>query len=190
MPIVGQFGSPAGFGVFPGGALESIATVTVGSGGASSITLSSIPGTFQHVQLRYLLRFTGTTYNDDFATMQANSSGGTAYAAHELYGNGSAAGANAFTSRADMVIQNVPTANRTASVFAGGVIDLLDYTSTSKNKTARMMVGYDSNGAGIISVISGLWANTSAVTSLTLSPSGTAGNFAQHSTVALYGVRA
>ncbi len=43
MPIVGQFGSLAGFGMFPGGAFESIATVTVGSGGASSIEFASIP---------------------------------------------------------------------------------------------------------------------------------------------------
>ena len=183
MPIVGQFGSLAGFGVFPGGAFESIATVTVGSGGASSIEFTSIPSTYQHLQIRFMGLLSSSNqgvwvrFNDDSA---AN------YSCHLLYGNGSSAVATARLS--DGGIDSITPGNAN-SVF-GGVIDILDYSVTSKYTTTRGFGGADTNGAGIVSITSGSWRNTAAVNKIHLQDQLTGGTFGQHTTAALFGVRA
>ena len=189
MPIVGRFGSLAGLGslILPGGAMESIATVTVGSGGASSIEFTSIPGTYQHLQLRGVLRGTAAATNRSLY-WTVNGSGGTNYASHYLYGDGASAAAVGASSNPDAYFGDIPAATASASIFGACVIDLLDYASTSKTKTVRAMVGGDRNGGGRITLASGLWNSTSAVTSFKIILS--TDDFAQHSTLALYGVRA
>lgn len=183
MPIVGQFGSLAGFGVFPGGALESIATITVGSGGANTIEFTSIPSGFQHLQLRIISK---STSNEDNGDMIFNGST-TGYAWHTLYGDGASAAADASASRSNIVGVRL-AGSSFASVFTGNVIDILDYASTTKNKTVRICKGQDNNGSGLVFLESGLWANTNAITSIKFTARSF--NFAQHSTAALYGVRA
>lgn len=187
MPIVGQFGSLAGLGslILPGGAMESIATVSVGSGGASSIEFTSIPGTYQHLQIRYVLR---GDRSGGFTNVQVQFNGDTGanYARHLLRGDG---GSPAAFGSSDIInYQYTSAAGATASVFGAGIIDILDYGSTSKTKTVRALSGYDSNGSGYVALSSGLWNSTSATTSLKLLPD--TGNWVQHCTVALYGLRA
>jgi hypothetical protein len=193
MPIVGQFGSLAGFGMFPGGALESIATVTVGSGGTSTISFTSIPSTYQHLQLRYTAR-TSRAVNNDGLTVKFNGSSAN-YAhlgGHVLFGNGSSALAQSAwigTSTAGGAIGQIPGANANANVHGAGVVDFLDYGSTSKTKTVRTFHGQDNNGSGEVHLMSFFWNDTAAVTSMDINV-GTGQNFVQHSTFALYGVKA
>jgi hypothetical protein len=178
MPIVGQFGSLAGFGVFPGGALESIATVTVGSGGVATATLSSIPSTYQHLQVR--ISTTGTLY------LIVKPNGSACAISHRLLGNGSAAqaGSNSGTPYAGYVLYN-----ESSTTAAAAVVDILDYGSTSKTKTIRSFTGADFNGSGAVQLMSSLWNSTSAITSLDF-VTDTGGNVPQGCTIALYGVRA
>jgi hypothetical protein len=187
MPILGIYASQISGHLFaPSGAYDSIATVTVGAGGTSTVTFSSIPSTYQHLQIRFLAR--GTASADDiYGALTFNGVGGTAYAAHELDGNGSTVGAQAFTSRGDAIINFINGANRTSGVFTAGVMDILDYANTNKNKTIRHLVGYDNNGSGNMTFQSGLFANTSAISSATIGASS--GNFAQYSSFALYGIK-
>jgi len=172
-----------------GGDFESIATVTVtASGGASTIEFTSISASYQHLQIRGVWRLTGTSASGGYANVRLNSDSGSNYAWHTLRGDGSAAAASGGGSTAEAYIERIPTSSQTASVFGGAVLDVLDYASTSKNKTLRSLAGYDANGAGYVFLNSGLWASASAVTSIAFTPSH--GNFAQHSTVALFGVKA
>jgi len=189
MPIVGQFGSLAGLGslVLPGGALESIATVTVGSGGASSIEFTSIPGTYQHLQIRGISRLAAGTLPTVWA--QFNDDTASNYACHTLRGDGSSATADAGASQSGAFSISSAGGGQTASVFSGFVIDILDYASTSKYKTLRSMTGGDFNGTGWIDLRSALWMSTSAVTKIKLAHTGST-NFSQHTTAALYGIRA
>ena len=189
MPIVGRFGSLAGLGslILPGGAMESIATVTVGSGGAASIEFTSIPGTYQHLQIRYLARGANAS-NNVGSYLQLNGNTANNYAYHSLAGEGATATAGAAASQAQWYWGFMPGANRTASAFGAGLVDLLDYASTSKVTTGRGFVCYDSNGAGFVELDSGLWNVTDAVTSVKLYPS--VGNWVQHTTAALYGIKA
>ena len=166
---------------------DSIATVTVGSGGASSIDFTSIPSTYKHLQIRFIARLTGNNDADGQA-MSIQTNGDTSgYALHFLYGNGSTTAAGASTSTVEMVAWRITTPTQTSGVFGAGVIDILDASSTSKYKTLRSIGGFDNNGAGIIALNSGLTQSTSAITSIKLFRSGQ--TFAQYSQFALYGIK-
>lgn len=195
MPIVGQFASLARAGSFllPGGAFESIATVTVGSGGASSIEFTSIPGTYQHLQVRYIVRSTrASNVRDNMALRVGNGTidTGNNYAYHFIQGLGSSAGAGAGSSIGYALLGYAPASSATASIFGAGVVDILDYGNTSKTKVTRALSGVDGNGdANLgIDVSSGLWNSTSAIDAVRIYAFNA--NLAQHSTVALYGLRA
>lgn len=184
-PILGIFASSA-LAAANATSYESIATVTVGSGGSSSVTFSSIPGTYAHLQIRGIGRSTKAS-GTDYAQLTFNSSGGTAYATHYLYGNGTSALATGFTSAAFIYQDFYTSAGASASIFTSNIIDILDYANTNKNTTVRMLNGSDNNGSGNIALQSGLWNNTAAITSITLTMAG--GNFVQYSHFALYGIK-
>jgi hypothetical protein len=174
-----------------GGDFESIATVTVGSGGASSIEFTSIPGTYQHLHIRAICRLERTDNSSFGLATTFNSDTGSNYAYHRLYGTGSAAVAAATTSTTSGLTGNVPADGTTASVYAGLVIDILDYASTSKTKTVRSFNGHDLNGSGLVLIDSMLWNSTSAITSIQFKDGGgPSQDIKQHSMFALYGVKA
>ena len=174
-----------------GGDFESIATVTVGGGGASSIEFTSIPETYQHLQIRMLQKFTTTSGIISNARMRFNSDTANNYARHNLHGNGSSAFAYAESSMGYAYVGwPLDSSATTASTFSPAVIDLLDYASTSKTKTVRVLHGNEANNSsyGNAGVSSALWNSTSAVTTITLTSD--TGNWAQHTTAALYGIKA
>jgi len=180
--------NPFTFAVAGDGDFESIATVTVGSGGAASISFTSIPGTYQHLQVRGILRHSSTGASGGYAGFRFNSDTGSNYGYHALWGDGSSIYSDGLQSQTTLIVNRCTTATQTASNFGAYVVDILDYASTSKNTTTRALAGYDNNGSGLLYVKSGLWLNTSAITSITVSPN--AGSWVQHSTLALYGVKA
>jgi hypothetical protein len=162
---------------------ESIATVTVGSGGAANVEFTSIPGTYTHLQIRFITRFGSvavfkTTFNSD---------NGSNYAWHEIQGNGTSVTANAGSSAAFMYGAYSNGFSATADTFGAGVIDVLDYANANKYKTLRMLSGYDANGSGGLQLNSGLWQSTSAITSIKITPNTS--TFQQYSHFALYGIK-
>jgi hypothetical protein len=81
----------------------------------------------------------------------------------------------------------VPSSGFT-SIFAGTIIDVLDYANTNKYKTLRGLTGYNSNAStDSIDFASGNWRNTAAITSITISP--ISGSWAQYSQISLYGIK-
>lgn len=165
---------------------ESIATVTVGSGGTTPITFTSIPSTYKHLQLRGIAR----TTTAERINLIFNSDTGSNYSMHRLVGNGSAASASAQTSQAAIWVgSGYDGVSQTADTFTAFIIDILDYTSTTKTKTLRAFDGLDKNGSGGIELSSGGWFKTpEAITSISMSiQSGT--SFAQYTHFALYGIK-
>ena len=189
MPILGVIDSGKSGHLTPAALLayDSIGTVTVGSGGASSVTFSSIPSTYTHLQIRFIGRYTIDTRNlyFDYNGDTTNSN----YYFHSLTGDGSTASAGG-TQLPIIGNDAIASSAQTASVFGVGVIDILDYANTSKNKTSRSLTGCDSSGSGNVKLGSCLWISTSAISSITLKPqSGLGANFALYSSFALYGIR-
>ena len=165
---------------------ESIATVTVGSGGSATVTFSSIPATYTHLQIRSISRGTYAGSNTP-VRFQVNSDTGFNYATHWITGNGSSASSGAGVSVEYLHSFRQPADTAISNTFGTGITDLLDYTSTNKYKTVRSLSGYDVNGGGELHLYSGVWMNTNAITSITMFPN--VGNFAQYSSFALYGIK-
>jgi hypothetical protein len=168
------------------GDYESIATITVGSGGAANIEFISIPQTYKHLQLRGILRGSWTDIADNLGMFVNGNNTSTNYTKHVLQGNGSAASASGATTNHFFAI--IPAATATANSFGTAVIDILDYTSTNKYKTMRELWGYDTNSSnGYVGLSSSIFfGNTNAITSIRLV---TGVNFLQYSSFALYGIK-
>jgi hypothetical protein len=188
MPIVGSFAgaSARAYGLGASapavGDFESIATITVGSGGASYVEFTSIPATYSHLQLRLsALYSTGNNmhlrYNND--TTNGN------YTWHHLYADGATAASNAGVNGGRNLIGYATNASNPVV----SVTDILDYANTSKLKTVRTIAGQDNNGSGEVALWSGVYNATSvAISSLRVTPE--AGTISQYSIFALYGVKA
>jgi hypothetical protein len=193
MPILGIIASAnqQGRGGGPVGAYDALATVTVPSGGVSSVSFTGIPSGYKHLQIRYLARSTVSNVADGYVSIRFNSdaTNGNYYFYHFLDGNGSSASAAAGGTNT-IIYGGVCAGNTaTASVFGGGVIDILDYASSSKYKVTRGLGGIDNNGSGVIRLASGEWYNTAPVTTVTIGANAFANNFTEYSSFALYGVR-
>ena len=168
---------------------ESISTVTVGSGGSASISFTSIPATYTHLQIRAIARTDRSAYFLDFGKITFNSDSGANYTTHQLYGDGSSAIAYSATAQNyGSILRFTAVASPTPSnTFGAAIVDILDYANTNKYKTIRNLGGADTNGAGELGLYSGLWLNTSAISSINIAPVGT--QFNQYSQFALYGIK-
>jgi hypothetical protein len=168
---------------------ESIATVSVGSGGAANVEFTSIPATFTHLQIRILGRSNHSGVSDT-VEVQVNSDTGSNYNGHYLYGNGSSVFAGSYgATTGEMYLGGVAGATSTSGIFGATIIDILDYANTNKYKTFRGTDGVELNStSGTMFIRSGLWRSTSAITSLKFTlDNGTA--FVQYSHFALYGIK-
>ena len=172
----------------PSGAYDSIATSTVGAGGASSITFSSIPSTYKHLQVRMIARDDRASVTSDSGAFRFNGDSGTNYAYHALVGTGSSAVASAADTYNRGLIDRFTASTAGASTFGSAVMDILDYANTSKYKTVKILGGYANNGEGQITFSSGLWQSTSAISTILIYPN-VGSNWVQYSTFALYGIK-
>ena len=173
------------------GAFESIATAT-GTGSSGTITFSAIPSTFQHLQIRVLVRDTSTSTTGAGINLRLGNGSidtGTNYARHNIYANGTTVSASGTASTTNISMSTtVAGGNSTADIYGVALIDIHDYASTSKYKTVRSFTGTDFNNAnGALALTSGLWMSTSAINTLRLYISS--GSFTTSSTFALYGIK-
>jgi hypothetical protein len=84
-PILGIYASQISGHLFaPSGAYDSIATATF-TGSALSVTFSSIPSTYTHLQIRGLAR---TPSGNDQIDLRFNGDSGNNYSMHGLSGDG------------------------------------------------------------------------------------------------------
>jgi hypothetical protein len=176
----------AGNSAFIPNSYESIATVTVGSGGSATIEFTSIPATYTHLQIRGIARDSRANTNSDFS-LRFNGDSATNYSFHTLEGTGSAVSSGAATNATDISIANISGNSAGSNTFGASIADILDYANTNKYKTVRSLGGHDNNGSGNIKMESGNWRSTSAVTSITLIPN--TANFVEYTQFALYGIK-
>ena len=153
----------------------------------SSVTFSSIPTDYTHLQIRISAQTTGTAYgklsfNSD--TTNAN------YKSHDLIGNGTAVIGTAYAQSYGGIIINGygGWGNTSGSSPSATIIDILDYKNTNKWKTTRGLSGLDNNGGDrTVDVQSGLWLSTAAISNVTLTLNANA--FAALSQFTLYGIK-
>lgn len=166
-------------------AFESIATITVSGGSTSSFTFSSIPSTYNSLQIRGIAR---TGASNDTLWMRLNGDTGSNYSGHAIKGKSDSTVGTDANINANK-INPIGWCIGTTGVWGVSIIDIHDYTSTTRNKTVRAFFGADNNestGAGIVYLASGSLRSTSAIDSVTIASDSimTAGT-----TFALYGIK-
>ena len=168
-----------------------ISTTTLAAS-AASITFSSIPQTYTHLQIRGILRSDKSAdTNADLYLYLNNDASAANYTRHYLRGNGTSALALGSAASAAPVAGEAPATSSPAGVFGATIIDILDYTNVNKYKNVRTLHGDEQNAGTTQSNIyltSSLWMNANAITSLTFNLQA-ATNFTQYSSFTLYGIK-
>lgn len=180
-------------------AYDSIATVSISSD-TNTITFSSIPQTYKHLQLRAITRsaYNSTSVGQSNYSIQFNSDSGANYSSHGLYGNGTSALSYGSSSQ-NRILMDQPWSNPggfgAGTILNPVIIDILDYQNTNKYKTMKMLSGFNANSTStnqIVAFRSGAWYSTSAITSITLDATAgpySDGPFAANTQWALYGIK-
>lgn len=183
MPILGVIASSTRQGqATDTGSMFAISAVTLGNTTASYIEFTSIPQTYTHLQIRF---FAGFNTQPGFASGKSYLNGDTTntnYKSHQLTGDGTSTTGTAYS------VPYLPISTGPDGYPCAYIIDLLDYTSTSKNKTIRALGGWDGNGSGQIILGSAVWLNSAAVTSYRIQCDG-GYSWKQYTSAALYGIK-
>ena len=204
MPIVSSLAaiSARGYGGIGGTKSDlgsgyySIASGIVDSSGSTSIVFSSIPQTYKHLQIRISAR-SNYDYTVDDSYLQFNGDTGSNYGTHNYFGEAPLtetvnAGQNTATDKINWG-QAGGIGTNTVGQWGLAVIDILDYTSTSKKKSIRATSGMSTSTTatgglgGRVGNSTGLWNNTNAINQITLL-SVSARPFNQYSVFSLYGI--
>jgi hypothetical protein len=188
LSALGIFSAAGAGGAAAVPAYELIQTVVLGSSQAS-ITFSSLgtySSTYKHLQIRGAARSDRATFSIDSIRMLFDSNVMTD--GHRLWGNGTTvATVNEHTDA------EIATNVAVSGSFGGFVIDILDFYSTTKNKTVKSLSGTFSADAGgfsgkTVQLSSSFRNSTSAISTITLDPVfGT--NLVAGTRISLYGIR-
>jgi hypothetical protein len=169
------------------GSYESIATV-VGTGSATSLTFSSIPSTYKSLQIRAISSAAGISGT---SSLEFNGDSGTNYATHRIYADGTTVGASGSVTRPNTTY-SLMNGGTTVAAYGVGIVDILDYASTTKNKTVRSFTGLDTNGNGVDTAFmmlnSAVWLSTSAITSIKIINNGSLA-YNSSTVFSLYGIK-
>ena len=182
----------AGNAAYNPGATFFIQRVTA-TGGEVSLSFTSIPSTYKHLQIRGISRDTASGGNPFTQKLQFNSDTAANYSSHYISTDiGYSPSVTAFSNTSvtyNLLNRSSASADATSGVFGGAIIDILDYSSTSKAKTIRAFLGVDSNNTinNFITLESGAWYSTSAINRIDIL-CGFSG-FAAGTTFALYGFK-
>ena len=160
-----------------------IATVTVGAGGAASMDFTSIPSTYTDLSVFVSARGTANfAGNGQYYDIKINNSSANLTQRY-LQGNGSAASSGTSSSTTG---NYMPPSDYTASTFSNNLIYLPNYSGSTNKSFYTDSVNENNASNAFVIMNAYLWAQTTAINQITLTPGG--GNFAQYSTATLYGI--
>lgn len=175
-----------------GTAFEFISSVT-GTGSASTLTFNSIPSTYKHLQIRGLSRdASGGNASGDLNVRFNSDTGSSSYWSHFAEAIGSSTVSNGVTNgNNNMRINRGTQGSAAAANYMGvSIIDIHDYSSTTKNKVVRAITGIEDNNTiySTTDLISGLWISTSAINTIAI-VNGMGNNFNTSTVFSLYGIK-
>jgi hypothetical protein len=160
---------------------SKITTVTVGSGGATSIDFTSIPSSFTDLVLKLscrtdstgapsvLMKLNGVTTNMTVKGLEGAGSGSV------TSGSGTTPSVGVST-----------TGTHTASTFSNIEVYFPSYASSSYKTWSADSVSENNATTAYQDFTAGLWSSTSAINAISLYPSSN--NWVQYSTATLYGL--
>lgn len=187
-PVVKYNSLLAGNAAYDPSQLELIQSSTL-SGTATAVTFANLgdyASLYKHLQLRIVVRNSGNTGTGGLLA-RFNGVDSASYNYHVVRGVGASPGQGGDLSQTFLVCGWVPHGNSNGGAFSYNIIDILDWSSNSKNKVSRSFTGnqgYDSR----VGMISATWFNTAPITQIALLAEG-GNSYATGSHFALYGIR-
>jgi hypothetical protein len=164
-----------------------LASTTVGSGGASSIVFSNIPQNYTDLCLVISARVTRAVSASTIClTFNGSASG---YSQRNINGNGASAASVSTSATVNLTYMEVPAANATASTFGNHSIYIPQYSGSSNKSISIDSVSENNGTTAYANLNAGLWANVTAINSLSLTEPNGNSNFVQYSTAYIYGIR-
>jgi flagellar capping protein FliD len=171
-------------------AMQPIYTQTVGAGSPTTVSFLNIPQTFTDLKIDISARSTAASF--DNLRLKFNNDSSTIYSQTTLYGEGTtavserlASGSNIFI--LDYASGSIPNASSTANVFSNLTIYVPNYTGSNFKQV--ISDGATENNAASqfirLPLGAGLYRSTNSITRIDVSVFG---NYAQNSTLTLYGI--
>jgi hypothetical protein len=155
-------------------------TVTVGAGGASTIDFTSIPATYTDLVIKLSGRYSASTFDGHYIAFNGSTS---TFSGKYLYGSGSSTVSGSLARYLGTINGTASTAN----TFTSTEIYIPNYSGSTNKSFSSDSVTENNATESYANMVAGLWATTSAITSISISlPTG---NFVQYSTASLYGIK-
>jgi hypothetical protein len=165
--------------------MQLIESVTVGSGGASSIEFTSIPQ--DGTDLVVLFSGRAATSSSPTISITFNSDTGSNYALRRLRGDGATVSSASFSAQANLPLnQFLADATSTSNTFSNNVVYLPNYTSTVAKSVSIDHVQENNGTTSWQHISAGSYSGTSAITSINMVIAS--GTIAENSTASLYKV--
>ena len=157
-----------------------ISSVTVGSGGAASMSFTSIPATYTDLVVLWSARTsssqTSTNTEISFNGSTSNISG------RYLEGSGSGAGSGSYA----RFVGTDNAATSTGSIFSNNMVYISNYAGSNYKPFSADSGQENTTSQAQITLNGGLWSQGTVITSVTLTPATS--SYVQYSTAYLYGI--
>ena len=171
-------------------AISLIASTTLSSD-QTQIEFTNISQAYDHLQV-YISARSDNASSESFVAARFNSDSGTNYHFVQMYGTKGGTRSGGWEgSRSSMPWERIPAGNAGSYVYGAMIQEVYDYSNTNKHTTTRGYGGWDDNSGGAIYFNGNRWANTAAVTTLTLLVGDNLGTAKLKSgtTVQLFGIK-
>ena len=164
-----------------------ISSQTVGAGGVATVTFSSIPQIYTDLVVKISARTNRTSTAQDNLKININGASASQSVVY-LQGSGTAVVSGSTGATVAITGSAIADDNDTASVFGNTEIYIPNYTGSTFKSVSVDSVGENNAVAAGLALVAGLYAATTAITSLVFTPeTGTLIN--QYSTFYLYGIK-
>ena len=168
---------------------SKIASVTVGSGGVSTINFLTIPQNYTDLMMLISAK-TNRSATGDNLWLRFNNDDSSSYSTRRVYGSGTGTGSDTgSTSTWINVVEVGDSGTNTTGLFGSSTIYIPNYTGINYKSVSADATARANQSEVYLGLNSGLWSKSSPVTSITLAPQiGTLIN--EYSTFTLYGIKA
>jgi hypothetical protein len=175
--------SAAGGGEPVAGSDYELISTTILGASASTVEFTSIPSDYKHLQVRWVAKTTTSANN---IQVQFNGITAASYARHHLVGTVTTVAASNASGQTFTTLVQAASRSTTANAFTAGIMDVLDYASSSKNTTLRSLHGGQDALSGIF-LASGLLNNTASISSIRFFLASS--DLATNTRFSIYGIR-
>jgi hypothetical protein len=173
-----------------GTTMKALQSVTIGAGGADSISFTNIPQTYTDLVIKMSYRRSSAGVGGP-TVIYFNDDANYSYANTRLLGTGSAASSTNYGGNLPIVVLGEGNANgATANTFSNADIFISNYTSATTGKDVTTdMVGENNATEAYSTLFSSHWQKLEPITKIKIeSGNAPVNNLMQYSTFTLYGI--